>query len=65
MNNKVLGISYTVWSLIGLVVFNALTTIAPFLQGNIALVANLALVILTGVMHSQHVQSASVSGSTD
>ena len=62
-NNSFLGISYTVWSLIGIGAYNALSSVAPQLQGTVGTVANIILLVLAGYMHSSHVQNAVITGS--
>lgn len=63
--NKILGISLTVWSLVLIAVFNGLTAIVPQVQGTAAIAINVILLILTGVMHTIHVNSAAVAGNTN
>lgn len=62
--NKFLGISWTVWSLIGIAVFNGLTAIAPALRGTTATIVNVILLILAGFVHTSHVENAALTGST-
>ena len=50
--------SPTVWTIVGVFAFNGLTAIAPMLGGNVALVVNVILLALAGVLHTSHVQTA-------
>ena len=49
--------SPAVWTLVAIFVFNGLQALAPILSGTAAEIVNAVLLVLTGFLHTSHVQS--------